>query len=47
LRYIDVTPVMHDSDGTLKESLFGRDRLHMTQAGYDAWTPIIERALRQ
>jgi len=47
LHYIDVTPVMHDSDGKLKKSLFGKDRLHMTKAGYDAWTPIIEAALRE
>jgi hypothetical protein len=38
---------MRDSEGNLKENLFGKDRLHMTQAGYEAWTPIIDRALRQ
>lgn len=46
LHYIDVTPVMHDGQGRLKEEYFSFDRLHMTEQGYAAWTPIIVAALR-
>lgn len=45
LHYIDVTPVMHDKSGALRADLFGPDNLHMTRAGYDAWVPILRKAL--
>lgn len=47
LHYIDVTPVMRDADGKLNQALFRIDRLHMTQQGYDAWTPLLTKALQQ
>jgi len=46
LHYIDVTPVMHRTDGKLKENLFGIDRLHMNSRGYALWVPVIQKALR-
>jgi hypothetical protein len=45
VHYIDVTPVMLDSQRELRNDLFRFDRLHMTARGYDEWTPIITRAL--
>ena len=43
LHYIDVTPVMHRTDGKLKENLFGIDRLHMNSRGYALWVPVIQK----
>jgi lysophospholipase L1-like esterase len=46
LHYIDVTPVMHNANGHLKEEYFDPgDHLHMTSAGYAAWVPLIQTAL--
>jgi lysophospholipase L1-like esterase len=46
LHFIDVRPAMLDSDGKLKQSYFGPDHLHMTRAGYEAWIPVIKKALQ-
>jgi lysophospholipase L1-like esterase len=44
--FIDVTGVMHDERGNLKQEYFDpEDRLHMSRAGYDAWLPIIRNEL--
>jgi len=46
LHYIDVTPVMHNASGHLKEEFFDPgDHLHMTPDGYAAWIPLIQTAL--
>lgn len=45
VHYIDVTPVMREKDGRLKEELFGPDRLHMNEKGYALWIPVIRQAL--
>jgi lysophospholipase L1-like esterase len=45
LHFIDVTPVMHDKSGALRGEFFGPDNLHMTRAGYDAWMPVLRKAL--
>ncbi len=45
LHFIDVTPVMRDKDGRLKNELFGPDRLHMNESGYALWIPVIRKAL--
>ncbi len=47
MHYIDVLSVMRDENGELKRDYFLLDRLHMTPAGYAAWTPIIRDALKQ
>jgi lysophospholipase L1-like esterase len=44
-RYIDITPVMFDSDGTVRTELFTEDLLHMNADGYRAWTAIITPVL--
>lgn len=43
--FVDIRPVMYDSNGKLKKQLFGFDRLHMNKAGQDAWEPVIRAAL--
>ncbi|MBS2000437.1 MAG: hypothetical protein JST44_02965 [Cyanobacteria bacterium SZAS LIN-5] len=45
LHFIDVRSAMRDKNNQLRASYFGPDHLHMTHAGYEAWIPIIERAL--
>ena len=45
VHFIDITPVMRDKDGRLKEELFGPDRLHMNEKGYALWIPVIRKAL--
>ena len=45
LHYIDVTPVMVDERGILHRDYFGPDRLHMNRTGYEAWMPVIRKAL--
>ncbi|MFA6211301.1 MAG: GDSL-type esterase/lipase family protein [Candidatus Obscuribacterales bacterium] len=45
VHFIDVTPVMREKDGRLKEELFGPDRLHMNEKGYALWIPVIRKAL--
>lgn len=47
LHFIDVRPVMLDSQGHLREDVFGLDRLHMKEAGYQLWVPVIRNALEQ
>lgn len=43
--YVDITKVMHDSQGSSRRDLFGADDLHMNKQGYDAWEPVIRQAL--
>ena len=45
VHFIDVTPVMRQKDGRLKNELFGPDRLHMNTKGYALWIPVIRKAL--
>lgn len=39
--YIDVFTPMMQADGTPRTDLFGPDRLHMNDAGYDLWRSVI------
>jgi len=39
--YIDVFSAMLDASGTPRAELFGPDRLHMNDAGYDLWRTVI------
>jgi len=43
--FIDVTKVMRDAKDELRGDYFGPDRLHMNRQGYEAWIPIIRKAL--
>ena len=45
LHYADVVPVTLGPDGQPKPELFLADRLHLSPAGYDEWTPIVAKAI--
>ncbi|WP_144283715.1 GDSL-type esterase/lipase family protein [Chryseobacterium echinoideorum] len=40
--FIDITKVMNDSEGKVREDLFVEDRLHMTSEGYRLWTSVMK-----
>ena len=48
VQVLDLTPDFVESDGTLKKSLFTADNIHLSPAGYDAYStrlkPILEKA---
>ncbi len=44
-RYLDITRVMLQADGTPKPDIFVADRLHMNRKGYELWIPVIRPAL--
>ncbi|MET0974095.1 MAG: GDSL-type esterase/lipase family protein [Leifsonia sp.] len=43
--YLDLWPVLADEDGGLRAE-FSEDRLHLLDAGYDAWRRELEPAVR-
>lgn len=45
LHYIDVAPPMLGSDGRPRPELFIEDGLHMSAAGYDLWTGLVQKAV--
>ncbi len=45
LHFVDVRPVMHDEKNQLRADYFGPDRLHMSQAGYDAWIKVLRNSV--
>ena len=45
LHYIDVAPPMLGSDGRPRPHLFIEDGLHMSTAGYDLWTGLVQNAV--
>jgi lysophospholipase L1-like esterase len=48
VHFIDVSDVMHDSTGRLRDEFFdATDHLHMSPDGYAAWIPLIESELAQ
>lgn len=40
-RFVDIRPVMRGSDGQPIGELFKSDSLHMTEAGYRRWAPVL------
>ena len=46
VHYVDVASAMFNSDGTLMETLFLEDSLHMNEAGYAIWTQILQNTLK-
>jgi lysophospholipase L1-like esterase len=42
LHFIDVSEAMLDQDGEPIEDLYSPDGLHMSDAGYDLWTSIVQ-----
>lgn len=45
LHYIDITGCMYDKYGSIDESIFKRDKLHMNEIGYRRWTQTIKPTL--
>ena len=41
LTYLDIATPMLGEDGKPMEKLFAKDGLHLSEAGYELWTPII------
>jgi lysophospholipase L1-like esterase len=45
LHYIDIVPRMIGPDGRPRTELLAADGLHLTPAGYDVWTEVVQQAL--
>lgn len=45
VRYVDASSAIYDERGIARSGIFGLDRLHMTDAGYAAWTSVIKPRL--
>lgn len=45
LHFVDITLAMLGADGQPIRTLYVEDGLHLTEAGYDEWTPIVARAI--
>ena len=45
IEYIDVASRMLNKDVTIRDGLIGKDRVHMTRAGYDIWTEVVRSHL--
>ena len=45
VEYIDIVPVMLDSQGKPRKELFRPDGLHMNREGYKLWIPIIAKKI--
>ncbi|MCW3168254.1 GDSL-type esterase/lipase family protein [Chryseobacterium sp. 09-1422] len=39
--FIDITKIMNDANGNVREDLFVEDMLHMTPEGYQLWTKVM------
>ena len=46
LHYADIVPATLGSDGQPRPELFLADRLHLSPAGYDAWTTVLRATLQ-
>lgn len=46
LRFVDIWKPMLDAKGEPRPELFVKDMLHMNEAGYAIWTPLVAAALR-
>jgi lysophospholipase L1-like esterase len=45
LHFADIAPPMLGADGRPRPELFVQDGLHMTPAGYDAWTKVVTASI--
>jgi lysophospholipase L1-like esterase len=45
LAYVDLVPVTLGADGTPRPEFFVKDGLHLSEAGYKAWSEIVRKAL--
>ncbi|MGI8604991.1 MAG: GDSL-type esterase/lipase family protein [Verrucomicrobiales bacterium] len=46
LHFVDIAPTLLGPDGHPRPELFRDDRLHLNDAGYEAWTKALEPILR-
>jgi GDSL-like Lipase/Acylhydrolase family len=46
LVYIDVAPLLLGRDGTPRVELYGKDRLHLSPAGYEVLTEAVRKAVK-
>lgn len=44
--FIDITNVMNDAKGNVREDLFVEDMLHMTPEGYRLWTSVMNNYIK-
>jgi lysophospholipase L1-like esterase len=42
VNYVDITKVMYNSDGAIKEDIFLKDKLHLNEKGYELWTAVLK-----
>ena len=47
ITYIDTAPPLLGDDGMPKRDLLMDDGLHLNEAGYATWTPLVEAALKE
>jgi lysophospholipase L1-like esterase len=47
MRFVDLDAVMLGSNGEPDPALFQKDGLHVNDAGYARWTPLVRQALRE
>jgi lysophospholipase L1-like esterase len=47
VEYIDITPLMFDKSGKLRDDLFVEDGLHVNAKGYALWASVIRPALEK
>ena len=45
--FVDVYHAMLNADGSVNESIFLADKLHMNKKGYDIWQPLIQNKLKK
>lgn len=42
VEFLDITKIMYDKQGNLREDIFLKDRLHINPKGYALWTSVIK-----
>ena len=47
LRFIDVGAVLCNEDGSIKDDIFIKDKLHLNDKGYDLWSATIKKVLME
>lgn len=45
LIYVDIVNDMYDTNGSVREELYKKDRLHMNRKGQEVWVPRLKEAL--
>lgn len=45
LIYVDIVDAMYNAEGSVREELYKRDRLHMNRKGQEVWIPIIKKVI--